>query len=74
MRAYEDDWGRIRFYCLALKDELELSSVLCQELVHREGILCGASQYLVWMRLLLISIPEFVFKRQIGFNTWPNCP
>ncbi len=59
--AYEENWGRIRFYCAALKDELGLSSVLCQELVKREGI--NSARVNTWCGALIVDFNTSLFSK-----------
>jgi heavy metal translocating P-type ATPase len=59
--TYQADWGRIRFYCAALKDELELSSVLCQELVKKEGVL--SARVNTWCGALIVDFNTSLFSK-----------
>ena len=72
---YKSDWGRIRFYCLSLKDELNLSTVLCQELVKKEGI--NSTRVNTWCGALIVDFDTNLWSKerlvsflaQIGLDT-----
>ena len=54
--------GRIRFQCEALRDELELSRVLCQELVRVPGI--KTARVNTWCAALIIDFDTNILSRE----------
>ncbi len=78
--AVYGDFGRIRFQCEALRDELELSRVLCQELVNLPGV--KSARVNTWSGALIIVFDIHILSRDqlvshlgqisLACNDFPN--
>ncbi len=59
---HEGNWSRLRFYCENLRDESQLSLVLCQELVKQNGI--HSARVNTWCGALIVDLDTGLLSRE----------